>query len=94
MARVMPKQVIRPAARLALGVHIGAAEEIGLNIHLLHVQFTRVDLILDPLVRRVKAAHLPRQRRTASWVSGGLVISLIAVLANSKSDDYTIETVS
>ena len=36
---VVPQQVVGPAARLALGVHVLAAEEIGLDVHLLDVEF-------------------------------------------------------
>ena len=35
VAGVVPQQMIGPAARLAGRVHVGAAEEIGLHVHLL-----------------------------------------------------------
>ena len=52
----MPQQVIGPAARLAQGVGVGAAEEIGLHIHLLDVEFARGDLVVHILVAGVEAA--------------------------------------
>ena len=39
MRGVVPQQMVGPAARLALGVHVRAAEEIGLHVHLLDVEF-------------------------------------------------------
>ena len=65
VACVVPEQVIGPAARLALGVHVGAAKKICLHVHLLDLQFARVDPAADPLVRRVEAAHLPGHRQDA-----------------------------
>jgi hypothetical protein len=35
---VVPQQVVGPAARLAQRVHVGAAEEVGLHVHLLDVE--------------------------------------------------------
>ena len=46
------------AARLAQRVHVGAAEEIGLHIHLLDVEFTGLDLLVHPLVAGVEAAGM------------------------------------
>ena len=56
MRGVMPQQVVRPRARLALGVHVLAAEEVGLHVHLLDVELTRGDLVVHVLVRRIEAA--------------------------------------
>ena len=38
VCRVVPQQVVRPGARLAERVHVAAAEEIGLHVHLLDAQ--------------------------------------------------------
>ena len=59
MAGVVPQQVVGPRARLAGRVHVLAAKEVGLDVHLLHVQLTRLDPLVDPLVAGVEAAHVP-----------------------------------
>ena len=48
--RVVPQQVVGPAARLAQGVHVRAAEEVGLHVHLLDRQLAGDDLVVDVLV--------------------------------------------
>jgi hypothetical protein len=53
---VVPQQVVGPAARLAQRIHVGAAEEVGLHIHLLDVELTRLDLLVHVLVAGVEAA--------------------------------------
>src|SRR3546814_4599752 len=50
MRGMVPQQVIGPAARLSLGVHVMAAKEIGLHVHLLDRQITRHDPAVNPLV--------------------------------------------
>ena len=40
---VVPQQVVGPAARLAERVHVGAAEEVGLHVHLLDVELAGDD---------------------------------------------------
>ena len=55
---VMPKQVIGPAAWLALGIDILAAEKIGLHIHLLDIEFARSDLVVHVLMRWIKSAGM------------------------------------
>jgi len=53
---VVPQQVVGPAARLAQRVDVGAAEEVGLHIHLLDVELARRDLLVHLLVAGVEAA--------------------------------------
>ena len=48
--------MVRPGARLAFGVHILAAEEVGLNVHLLDAEFACLDLPVQVLMRWIKAA--------------------------------------
>jgi hypothetical protein len=48
--------VVGPAARLPGRVHVGAAEEVGLHVHLLDGQLPRLDAVAHPLVARVEAA--------------------------------------
>ena len=55
MCRMVPQQVIGPTSGLAQGVHVGAAKKVSLHIHLLNVELTGLDLLVNPLVRRVKA---------------------------------------
>ena len=45
---VVPQQVVGPAARLAERVHVGAAEEVGLHVHLLDVELAGDDLACAP----------------------------------------------
>jgi hypothetical protein len=52
---VVPQQVVGPAARLAQRVHVAAAEEVGLHVHLLDVELAGSDLLVDPLVAGVEA---------------------------------------
>ena len=56
VAGVMPQQVVRPAARLAQRVRVGAAEEIGLHVHLLDLQLAGRDTLVDPLMAGIEAA--------------------------------------
>jgi hypothetical protein len=42
---VVPQQVVGPRARFALGVDVLAAEEVGLHIHLLDVEFAALILL-------------------------------------------------
>ena len=56
MRGVMPQQMIGPGARLAERVHVGAAEEIGLHVHLLDMEFTFKDAPAHELMARVEAA--------------------------------------
>ena len=63
---VVPQQVVGPAARLAQRVHVAAAEEIGLHIHLLDVELARLDLVVHPLVAGVEAARVAAHRHQAA----------------------------
>ncbi len=42
---VMPQQMVGPGARLSQRVHVGAAEEIGLHVHLLDVELAGDDAL-------------------------------------------------
>src|SRR5579871_753356 len=57
--------MIRPAARLAGRVHVGAAEEIGLHVHLLDFELAFLDALVHPLMARIEAAHMPGHRDNA-----------------------------
>ena len=57
---VVPQQVVGPGTGLTLGVGVGTTEEVGLNVHLLDVQFASLDLVVNPLVRRVETTGLTR----------------------------------
>ena len=65
VAGVVPEQVVGPAARLAERVHVGAAEEVGLHVHLQHLQLAGDDLLVHPLVARVEAARVAGHRDEA-----------------------------
>jgi hypothetical protein len=56
VGRVVPEQVVGPRARLALGVDVPAAEEVGLHIHLLDGEFAGPDPVVHVLVRGIEAA--------------------------------------
>ena len=58
VAGMVPEQVIGPAARLAERIHVGAAEEIGLHVHLQHLELAGLDLLVDPLVAGIEAARV------------------------------------
>ena len=63
VAGVVPQQMVRPAPRLAERVHVGAAEEVRLHVHLLHLQLARLDALVHPLVARVEAARVAAPSR-------------------------------
>ena len=63
--RVMPQQVVGPRARLAERVHVRAAEEVGLHVHLLDVELARPDLPVHPLVAGIEAARVADHRDLA-----------------------------
>ena len=67
---VVPEQVIGPGARLAGGVHVLAAEEVGLHVHLLDRCFTGGDLAVDVLVGRVEAARVADHAGEAGLLLG------------------------
>ena len=58
VAGVVPQEMVGPAARLARRVHVGAAEEIGLDIHLLNLDLAGLDLLVNILVARIEAADM------------------------------------
>ena len=71
MRRVVPEQVVGPAARLAERIHIGAAEEVGLHVHLLEVEFPGQDFLVHPLMARVETAGV-----TAHGDKPGLLLQI------------------
>ena len=71
VAGMVPQQMIRPAARIARSVDVFAAEEISLHVHLLDVYFTGGNLVVDQLMRRIKAAHMARHGDHAGFLLGG-----------------------
>ena len=50
VGRVVPEQVVGPAATFAEGVLVFAAEEERLRDEVLEFQLTGLDLVVDPLV--------------------------------------------
>ena len=54
VGRMVPQQMIGPAASLAQGIHVGATEEVSLNIHLLNVELACFDFLMDPLVAGIE----------------------------------------
>src|SRR4051794_35431442 len=62
---VMPQEVVGPTARVARRVDVLAAEKIGLHVHLLDLELTLLDALVNPLVARVEAAHVPAHRDDA-----------------------------
>src|ERR1700722_15539447 len=58
MRGVMPEQMIGPGARLSRRVHVGAAEEKGLHVHLLDMEFTFKDAPAHELMARVEAPSM------------------------------------
>ena len=67
MRGMVPEQVIGPAARLAERVHVGAAEEIGLHVHLLDMEFVRQNALVDELVARIEAARVADHRHETGF---------------------------
>ena len=61
-------------------VHVGAAEEVGLHVHLLDLQLARDDLLVHPLVARVEAARVAAHRDQA-----GLLLRSAPALSASSS---------
>ena len=56
---VVPEQMIGPAPRLAGGIHVLAAEEVGLHVHLLDLQLAGGDALVHPLMAGIETAHVP-----------------------------------
>ena len=53
---VVPQQVVRPASGFAQRIHVRAAEEVRLHVHLQDEQLAGEDPFVDPLVGRVEPA--------------------------------------
>ena len=68
VAGVVPQQVIGPAARLAERIDVRPAEEIGLHVHLQHLELAREDALVDPLMAGVEAARMARHRDDAGFL--------------------------
>src|SRR5262245_8860552 len=62
MTRVVPQQVIGPAARLALEVDVLAPEEERLHDEMLELELAFLDAIRDPLMRGIEPARMARHR--------------------------------
>ena len=62
VGRVVPQQVVGPAARLAERVRVGAPEEVRLHVHLLDVELAGLHTAVDPLVARVEPAGVAAHR--------------------------------
>src|SRR3954452_24780681 len=62
---VMPQEVVGPTARVTRRVDVLAAEEIGLHVHLLDLELTLLDALVNPLMTGVEAAHVPAHRHDA-----------------------------
>ena len=56
MGGMVPQQVVGPTARLTQRVHVGAAEKIGLYVHLLDVEIASLDFLMNPLVAGIEAS--------------------------------------
>ena len=65
---MVPQQVVGPATCLTQRVHVGAAEEVGLHIHLLDVEFAGLDLLVHPLVAGVEAAGVTHHGHLAGFL--------------------------
>ena len=67
VGRVVPQQMVCPTARLTQGIHVGAAKEISLHIHLLNVEFASLDFVIHPLMARVESACVAAHRYFARF---------------------------
>ncbi len=65
VGRVVPQQVVRPAARLAEGVEVLPPEEIGLDVHLAQRQPAALDPLADPLVGGIEPPRVAGHRDEA-----------------------------
>ena len=68
VAGVVPQQMVGPAARLAERVHVGAPEEIGLHVHLLHLEFAGEHALVDPLMARIESSGVAGHRDDAGFL--------------------------
>ena len=84
VAGVVPQQMIGPAAGLALRIHIVAAEEIGLHVHLLDSSSPATILLWTYWWLGLKRRYMPGHRDepgfpAASWTSASLSTRLSAI---------------
>src|SRR5688572_18156249 len=68
VAGVVPQQVVGPAARLAERIHVGAAEEVRLHVHLLDPDLAGQDLLAYPLVRGIEAPRMTTHADEAGFL--------------------------
>ncbi len=68
MAGMMPQQMVRPGARLARRVHVRAAKEIRLHVHLKHLQFPGLDLLVNVLMARIETPRVPAHTNDAGFL--------------------------
>src|SRR5438477_713656 len=57
--------MVGPTARISGGIDVLAAKEISLHIHLLDSQLAFFYALVDPLMTRIEAAHVPAHCRDA-----------------------------
>ncbi len=67
MGGMVPEQMVGPTARLAGCVHVRAAEEISLHVHLQDFELTLRDPIVDPLMAGIEPAHVARHGGNAGF---------------------------
>jgi hypothetical protein len=59
VGRVVPEEVIGPAARLAGCIDVGTPEEVRLHVHLQDRQTALLYPFVNPLVTWIEPAHVP-----------------------------------
>src|SRR5262245_15870516 len=68
---MMPEQVVGPAARFALGIHVCSPEEEGLHNQMLQLQLTGFDPFVNPLVAGIEAAGMTGHGRKPRFLLHG-----------------------
>src|SRR6185369_17046933 len=68
MTRMMPEQMIRPAARLAFRVHIRSSEKERLHDEVLQLEFAGFDLFVNKLMTRVESPRVATHRDKTSFL--------------------------
>src|SRR6476620_1319777 len=67
MGRVVPQEMIGPAARLTGCIHVGATKEVGLYVHLQDLKLTFLNPFVNPLVTGIEATDVPSHSHDASF---------------------------
>jgi hypothetical protein len=60
--------VIGPAARLARRINVGAAQEVGLNVHLLDFEFAFLDPFVNPLMTGIEPTDVSSHSHYAGFL--------------------------